>query len=443
MGLINLFGEFGIGATIVARPELSDSEIAQLNSTSILAGLLCTLVGTVASYPISRFFSEPRLVGVVTLMSVGFSISSFHIVPYALLQRELRFKLLAGIEAACAVSGAAGAIILAAAGYGYWALVVPNVFNALLGSALTLAARRHRFELPTNKCLHALKFGSHIMITSIAWYTLSNADFLASGKILGQASTGAYVLAWYIASTPVEKITAMLSRVGPAVFSAVQHERSAMQRYLVGLSTALTLITVPLSLGLALTADDLINVGFGQKWHAAILPLRLLAVIASFRSITPLLNFVLNVAEHAKYAMWNAVFTAVILPLGFVIATRWGIVGVAMVWLLVFPLTKWPIFRRVFQIVGIGGREYMQPLWPAIYSCFVMSVAVMLLRLALPAPIRPAVRLTTEVVVGAAAYITTMLIRYQNQTRDSYQLLRRMLSRDKNLPSSERAGSPA
>ncbi len=422
MGLITLLSEFGIGATIIAKNDLSRTQIAQLNSVSILAGTLCTVAGAAASLPISRFFSEPRLVWVVTAMSSAFLISSFQVVPYSLLQKDLRFKLLGAIEAVRALAAAIAAVVLAMTGFGYWSLVLPNLLSVFLGTGLVVWARPRGFAIPSDDCRKAVKLGNHILFASLAWYVVSNADFLVAGKLLGQAATGAYVLAWYIASAPVDKITAMVSRVGPAFFSAVQGERDVLRRYLFGLSNALAFITFPASLGLALIADDLVHVAFGPKWQAAIMPLRLLAFAASLRSITPLLNSVLNVVDDARYAMWNCVLCAVVMPICYVIGSRWGVAGIAVVWVAVFPITKWPMFKRVFQKLDTSGKAYVRLLWPIVGSCFFMSFAVMLFRVISPSTVRPGLRLASEVMIGLAAYAGAMLTAYREHAREAYRL---------------------
>lgn len=429
MGLITLLSEFGIGTTIIVKKDLGDAQIAQLNSISILMGVLCTAAGVALSIPISRFFSEPRLVAVVTVMSAAFLISSFQVVPYALLQKDLRFKLLGAIETTRAFATALAAVIFAMAGFGYWSLVLPNLLNALLGTILLVWARPHGFDVPSRDCRKAIKLSNDILFAGLAWYIVSNADFLVAAKFLGEAATGAYVLAWYIASTPVDKVTAMISRVGPAFFSAVQGERHTLRRYLFGLSNALVFITFPASVGLALVADDLVQVAFGSKWQAAILPLRLLAFAASLRSITPLLNSVLNVVEDARYAMWNCVLCAVVLPIGYVVGSRWGVAGIAMVWVAVFPIVKWPMFRRVFQKLDASGKEYFRLLWPSLGSCLVMAFAVIAFRVTLLSSMQPGLRLAFEVVIGVATYSATMLTAYRRNAHEAYRLVKMTLGR--------------
>jgi O-antigen/teichoic acid export membrane protein len=179
-----------------------------------------------------------------------------------------------------------------------------------------------------------------------------------------------------------------------------------------------------MSVGLALVSDDLVRAAFGSKWEIAIVPLRLLAFAASIRSITPLLTYVLNVVDDARYAMWNCVLSAVVMPVCYVLASRWGVGGIALVWVVVFPVTRYPVFRRVFQRLDTSGKEYVRLLLPTVVSSSFMSFSVILFRVTLPSTFRPGLRLAFEVVIGLAAYAGAILIAYREHAREAYRLAR-------------------
>src|ERR1700748_1352358 len=96
--LFTLFSEFGIGTTVVTMQDLSENQIAQLNSLSLLLGFVGFFISAAVAIPLGKFYHAPNLPLVVVILSTGFIISGLRTVPYALLQKELRFKLLAVIE---------------------------------------------------------------------------------------------------------------------------------------------------------------------------------------------------------------------------------------------------------------------------------------------------------------------------------------------------------
>src|SRR5207249_9080683 len=111
-------------------------------------------------------------------------------------------------------------------------------------------------------------------IARLCWYASANADFLMAGRILGKAALGLYNVGWTLASVPVDKVATLVGQVTPAFFSAVQTDRAAIRRYLLGITEGIALITFPISLGLALVARDFVLVVLGSKWQASIAPLQ-------------------------------------------------------------------------------------------------------------------------------------------------------------------------
>src|SRR5437773_12467736 len=117
---------------------------------------------------------------------------------------------------------------------------------------------------------------------------------------------------------------------------------------------------------MALVAPDFVHLALGAKWDGAIAPLQLLALSTGFRAVTPLLSQVLNVVGESRLTMQYGVLCAVVLPSGFyLLGQRWGTVGLALTWVVVFPLLVLPAYRRVLQTIELSSREYLRTLWPA------------------------------------------------------------------------------
>jgi len=215
------------------------------------------------------------------------------------------------------------------------------VVGATSATLLILRNRRHPFAWPKFAALkHTLRFSWHILVNSVAWYSYSNSDFLVAGRLLGEAALGAYSIAWNIAKLPTQRISNLVTRVLPAYFSKAQEDEAALRQYVLRITEGLLLLTLPASLGLSLLADELVLVALGPKWINAVLPLRILALYIAVRSITSLLSPLLNVRRESRFVMWNNIAAALYFPAGFYIGSHWGIVGIALMWLLLYRLSQ-------------------------------------------------------------------------------------------------------
>lgn len=426
MGLVTLLTEFGIGVTIVSLRRLSQHQIRQLNSFAVLFGLAGFLVSCAAAVPLSAFFHAPKLVPVLILMSSTFLISSFRTVPYAMLQKSLRFRSLALYEGLQSVLVSAATIALAWFGFGYWALVLGMVLGALFSTGLVLVVAPFPFSVPRVQAIReALTFSGHLLGGRISWYVYSNADFLVLGRVLGEQALGVYSLAWTIAGVAIEKVSVMVLRVTPAIFSAVQDDMTAMRRYFLLLTEGIALFTVPMTLGLALVADDFVNLVLGPKWTDAVLPLQLLSVYATVRSISPLLSQVLNMTGHVRLTMWNNVAAAVVFPVGFLIASRGGPAGVSAAWIVLHPVVLYPLYRRLFAVTGLTAAEYFRSLVPALQGSAAMAACVLLVHLIPPPAALPMLKVAAEVALGGTAYVATLFLLQRERIRATLAVLRR------------------
>ncbi len=129
-------------------------------------------------------------------------------------------------------------VVLAAAGYRYWSLVIGSIVASLTSAALSLAARPHRIGWPRDLrvMIEPMTLGWQVTVSRVAWYAYSNADFTIVGRVLGRSALGEYSLGWQIASIPVDKVAAVLGRVTLPVFARVQDDVVELRRYVKGLS---------------------------------------------------------------------------------------------------------------------------------------------------------------------------------------------------------------
>ena len=358
------------------------------------------------------------------VLSAGLLILSFRIVPDGLLQRECRYKLLAKIQAAQVVSYALAAVVSVFLGAGYWSLVIANLAGVSVATVLTLCFRKHSFAWPRLASLQqSLIFSGHVFGLRLAWYCNSNADFVVAGRVLGEAALGSYNIAWNLATQPMQKFTDLVTRVVPAYFSKVRDDPGALREYVLTITQALSLLTLPATLGLALVADDLIAVAFGPKWMNAAAPLQLLALYAALRSITSFFAPLLNVTGHSRFLMWNHILGVLYFAAAFYFGSRWGVVGIALMWPLLYPFLAVPMYIRVFKQINLSFRVYMAYLRPALTGSLIMVAVVLMLKKALLFD-AAYLRLLVEIATGAVIYSLAVAGLFSGQLRGVLALIR-------------------
>ena len=420
-----LISRAGITDMILALRELTERTIAELNTLSVILGLALVGVSLVVAAPIAHFFSTPPLAGVVAVSGLMYLFSGFQIVPRTLLQRELRFKLLASIDMVSAFCQIFITVVLAWLKFGYWSLVVGYLTSFAVTSILAFAFRPYEFALPRIALMRSeLRFARQALLSQVATYVYGNADFLVAGRMLGGQALGNYTVGWTIASAPVDKIASLFTGVAPAYFSTVQADRLQLRRYLLGLTEALSLVTVPASIGIALVPDYIVLALLGPKWSGVVGPLRLLGIFIAGRSIATILPNILTATREARFVMWATIASAIIMPIAFLIGSRWGTSGIAAAWVIAYPPVMVPMYYKVFQKTGTRLKEYISVLIPAISASAVMAAAVLFSRFMLPLGTRPLLSLLLTAAVGALSYCSSLAIFHRSRMSQTITMLR-------------------
>lgn len=407
---LRYLGEFGIPRTIVNLRELTEDQIAQLNTVGALLGVAGFLVAALAAKPFARFFHVPALAAVVTVTCLALIPEGLRAVSEGLLSKEMRFGMLAWFEAIRAIVAALVTLVLAFFHFGYWSLVFGNLFGTMVRSALIVACRPCRFALPRYRSIRdALGFGRHLAVSAVAFNSYQRLDNLTAGRVLGQTALGYYGLAWTLANVPIEKVTSLVTTVVPSYLAAAQNDHAALRRYLRTLTEAIALLTFPATIGLGLAAHELVPLLMGPRWHNMIAPLEVLCLYAGFRSVMALVPNVLTAVGNARYVMWNHLTAVVILPIAFYIGSRWGTRGIAWGWVLAYPLVVMPVYRKTFQAIEMPLGEYVRALRPAIDGVLVMSLAVLGVKWAAHSlGLLPL--LVMEMTAGALAYSAVLVV---------------------------------
>ncbi len=131
-----VFKNMGLSTATIQRADVSHAQINTMFWLNIVVGAFLMLAIMALAPVLAWFYHKPELISVTLVLSSTFLIGSLGIQHGALLNREMRFGTLAGIQITSAVAGIAVAIAAAAAGAGYWALVARWLVGSLAAVSL-------------------------------------------------------------------------------------------------------------------------------------------------------------------------------------------------------------------------------------------------------------------------------------------------------------------
>jgi teichuronic acid exporter len=426
---LRILGEFGIPMTVVTLRDLSDRQLAELNTASVGFGLSCFAIACLLARPVALFFKTPEVAPVLIVSCITVASLGLRAVPEGLLERDLRIPLLSSLNMAGDLVSAIATLTMALLGLGYWALVLGNVLGFSVRSLIVVAFRPCRFAWPRLESIrHPLRFGWHVMVSVAALSAYSTLDNVTAGRVLGASALGFYSLAWNLANVPLEKVTSLVTTVVPTYLAAVQTDLPALRRYFRTLTEATALATFAPTVGVSLVAAEFVPLAFGHKWDAAIPALQVLSVYAAVRSVVALLEKVLTAVGKSRFRMWDQLWALGLMPCAFYAGSHWGITGIAWGWVVAYPLVAVPLYWKTFKTIEMRRIEYWRAVRPALEGSVVMVLAVAALKRLMPGGEPLLLRLVLEIATGAVTYVAAVLLLHRQRVMaywDMVKLLRR------------------
>src|SRR5262249_12989509 len=153
-------------------------QISTLFWVNIAIGTLCGLVAVAMGPALAAFYNEPQLFWVTTVLAAAFLFNSAGVQHSALLQRQMRFTVLAVINIVSLITGIAIGIGGARVGYGYWALVAMTITQPLVATIGFWIATGWVPGIPHRRAeiRSMLHFGGTLTLNGLVAYVAYNAD---------------------------------------------------------------------------------------------------------------------------------------------------------------------------------------------------------------------------------------------------------------------------
>ena len=357
VGLADMLAEIGIGRAIIQKERLEPRDVDEAFTLNfllalIMYGSLFLLAGPLAE----QVFEEPELPLFLRVLGWHILLAPFMAIPLALLDRDLRMGRQSVIHASTAVFQASLVLGLAIAGMGYWSLVVGSLARRVAEVVSYMAGSGWRPWLaPLSYRVQGLvRFGLNVSLGSLLWYLYSNVDYVFVGKY-AWAELGFYALAFQLVSLPAEKLTANLNKIAMPTFSRLQTDAARVRDWFIRLQVLLGFIGMPVMVGMALVADDGLVVVLGEKWSRAVVPFQLLSLSGLFRIYSGMYPMLFNALGRPELNFKVSLFCAVVFPLAYYGAVLYaGMIGVCLVWMIVYPLVVLGMIHFTRHVTGVG-----------------------------------------------------------------------------------------
>jgi len=374
------FSQVGLGPALIHRPDLQPRHVSSAFYASFVFGLLVAAIVWFAAPMIARFFRMEHLTPVVRALALVFPITAAATVPESLLQRDLRFRLLANRDIyAYGIGYGVVGVGLALLGWGVWALVVAQLTQVAVRTAILLRASPILIPAPPTwgSFVELMDYGVGQSLSRFGVIVANQVDNLVVGRWLGAVRLGEYTRAFQLMSVPARLLGDVLDRVLFPTMARVQDDSRRLAAAFLQGTAVLALVTLPVGVVAAVLAPELVAVVFGSRWAGLVAPFQVLALGMMFRTCYRMSDSLSRATGKVYSRAWRQGLFGVLVFLGAFVGQTQGLVGVASGVLLAFFVNYLWMAQLSLEITQVSWARFIQVQLPAVRMSAVLGTVTM------------------------------------------------------------------
>lgn len=380
---VEVFTETGLGPALIQRRGDVTKALPTVYSLTATRGLLLAAIVVGLAPFVANFYEEPRLTSLLEVLAATLLLGGFSNVNSIVVQRELNFRPLFRLQQTVAITDFVVTIVLALWLRDVWALVLGQVIKTAVAVLLSFALLpgRPRFGLDTQIARELLAYGKFITGVTIVVYVTTEIDNVVIGKVLGMEALGIYVVAYMLANLPATHISKVVSGVMLPAYSKLQDDRNLLIRAYLQTTRVVSTVAIPLAVGIAVLADEIVTLVYGQAWREAGAILPILCVFGALRAVSSTNGYVFNAIGMPQVPFYInsaklAIIAAVIVPL----TREFDLIGAASA-VTVPSVLMFVVSYAVFaKTLHVPISKVLAAVWPSLLASAAMGVVLLMVK---------------------------------------------------------------
>lgn len=412
--LVN-FGLNGFTEAVLQWEKIDHVLASNLFWINLGAGCVLTVVFAAAGSMMAWFYDDPRVVRVAVGISLTIFMTSTSVLHLALLKRGLYFSSVSANDVFSRAISVAVSILLAWAGWGYWALVAGAAAQPLSQSIGAWSICRWIPGIPqsVSRTFPMVRFAMNIYGRFSVNYFARNTDNLLVGWRFGSSPLGFYKKAYDLFLLSASQLVSPLTAVAVASLSRLNSDPARYRRYLLRALAVTAFVGMWLGANLTLIGRDLILLLLGPAWGTAG---RIFTFFGPGVGIMVLYSthgwIHLSIGRADRWFRWVFVeFTAT--SAMFLVGLPWGPEGVAVAWAASFWILAIPAFWYAGRPIDFRVGLVVAAVWKYVVASLLASGTTWLIVRRLPpasTAVEALVRIVKVSVLLGIAYLGTVIL---------------------------------
>jgi len=371
------FGLNGFTEAVLQREEIDHFLISNLFWINVGVGLLLTVGFAAAGSLLAWLYRDPLMEPVSIGMSLTILVTSVSVQHLALLKRAMRFSAVSVNELIARTASLAVSVLLARAGWGYWALVGGAVALPLVqcGGAWYMCRWVPSLPRRTPGTAAMTRFAMHVYGRFTLNYGSRNVDNLLVGSLFGPNALGFYKKAYDLFALSAGQLSAPLTNVAVSALSRFNARSPEYRQHLVSALAVMAFVGMGLSAMFTLVGHDLIRLLLGKQWEPAGRIFTYFGPGVGMMMLYYIHGWIhLSIGRADRWLRWSF-FEIAVTCLLFLAALPWGAAGIAAAWTASYWILTIPAFWYAGVPIQLGVKPVLAAIWRSAASALLAGGA--------------------------------------------------------------------
>lgn len=427
--ILQVFVDSGFGTALIQKLQAEELDFSTVFWFNVAMCVALYILLFFAAPWIAAFYEMPELVAIVRVLGLTLIISGVKNIQQAYISRNMLFKKFFFATLGGTIFSAILGIYMAYHGYGVWALVIQNLVNTLVHTIILwiTVKWKPKFIFSVKRLKNLFSFGWKLLLSSLIDTVYNDLRQLIIGKMYSSSALAFYNKGKQFPNLIVTNVNTSIDSVLLPTMSKEQENKKIVKSITRRAIKMSTYIMAPLMMGLAFTANTVVELVLTKKWLPCVPFLVIFCVSYMFYPIhTANLNAIKAMGKSNVFLRLEIIKKIIGLVLLF--ASMWfGVLAMAYSMLLstLFSqiVNSWPNKK----ILDYGYLEQLKDILPGILLAVFMGGCVWLAGRMLTLP--SILILIIQVLLGAGIYIGLSALFRLESFSYLCQMLRQMVKR--------------
>ena len=410
VGVLSQMSDFGFNAALIRFQDATREDYATAWTLNVARSVLVSGLLFALSGPIAAFYGDQRLEALIAVVAVIPLVSGFTNVRLIDFEKGMDFRPLSALMVVVKLVAFATTITVALLTRSYWALIAGTIVAQVVRLGLTYWLVPFRPWPTLASWRRLLGFSGWLLGANFLQALNMRADEAVLQKLVATQGVGIFFVAKDLVRTPMQEVIAPVRRALFPGLSRLSPGEPGFHRAYFGTVAGLFMIVAPMGLGVALVADEAVPLLLGAAWSEAVVPMQIFGLQMAITVLGQ--AAIAGAMASGNTRMWfnrNLVITPIRFGLLIAGALYGGVNGAVAALFVAGMISTGLNIAMANRVVGSSHWDHVRPCWrtwsaAALLVCTLGGADLMLPAASTLGLLELGVRLTVQVVLGAAVY---------------------------------------